>query len=64
MELGRSVGRAEDVETAITDTGADEGVEVEAAELAVPTATVWPGTKPLDRVTPNLLAQVAGSSPC
>ena len=64
VELGRSVGRAEDVPMAVTDTGADEGAEVGAGELAAPAATVWPGMKPFGRVTPNWLAQVAGSSPC
>ena len=63
-ELGSRVGRAEDIRTALVDTGAGEGAEVGAAELAAPAGTVWPGLKPLGRVTPNWLAQVAGSSPC
>lgn len=63
-ELGSRVGWAEDVRTAVVDTGAEEGAEVGAAELAGPAGTVWPGLKPLGRVTPFWLAQVAGSSPC
>ena len=43
--------------------GEEEGARGAAVLEETETATVWPGLKPLGRLMPNWVAQVAGSSP-
>ena len=61
---------ADDVKTDVTETGLEEARvvagddETGAAELGeAPAGMVWLALKPLGRVMPFSLAQVAGSSP-